>query len=116
LEVALDGVSSDDLGDVQPWQRRSRFEVWERLVDGVVGADEKIGTDLCKLVGGGEHEFGYSAPVVAVDVFHVLGEGVRVHRDFGMIVWAQELRAFDADGSIAESCAFGGAGDDADVL
>ena len=33
-----------------------------------------------------------------------------------MSVRAEQLRAFHADGPIAESGAFGGAGDDADVL
>ena len=33
-----------------------------------------------------------------------------------MVVRAEELRALDADGSVAEGGAFGGAGYDADVL
>jgi len=41
---------------------------------------------------------------------------VRVHRHLGMIVRTEELCAFDADGPVAESRAFGGAGNDADVL
>ena len=48
--------------------------------------------------------------------FDVLGERVRVHRDLGMRVRAEKLRAFHADGPIAERRALGGAGDDTDVL
>jgi hypothetical protein len=85
-------------------------------VDGVVGTDEEVGTDAGELVGGGEHEVGYALPVVAVDVLHVLAERVGVHGDFWVVVGAEVGGAFGADGSVAEGCAFGGAGDDADVL
>jgi hypothetical protein len=47
---------------------------------------------------------------------HVLGQRVRVHRNLGMVVRSEKLRAFHADGSITESCAFGGAGNDTNVL
>jgi hypothetical protein len=85
-------------------------------VDGVVGADQEIDTDLRELVRGGEHQLAYARPVGAVDAFHVLGQRVRVHRDLGVIVRAEKLRALHADGPIAEGRAFGGAGNDADVL
>ena len=39
-----------------------------------------------------------------------------MHRDFRMCMSAKQPRAFRADGPIAESCALGGAGNDADVL
>lgn len=41
---------------------------------------------------------------------------MRVHRDLGMIVRAEKLRAFHANGAIAKSCAFGGAGNNTDVV
>jgi hypothetical protein len=40
-EAALDGAGGDDLGDVQPAQRRSRLDRGKRLVDGVVGTDQE---------------------------------------------------------------------------
>src|SRR5712691_6380258 len=49
-------------------------------------------------------------------VFHVLGERVRMHRDFGMIVVAEKVRAFHVDGSITKRRAFGGAGNDTNVV
>ncbi len=116
MEAALNGVFGDDFGDVEPGEWGAREDVRERLVDGVVGADEKVGADGGELVGGGEHEIGDGGPVVAVYVVHVLGERVSVHGDFGVVMRAEELRAFDADGAVAEGSALGGAGDDADVL
>lgn len=47
---------------------------------------------------------------------HVLGEGMRMHRDFGVRIGAHELCAFHTDGLVTERCAFSGAGDDADVV
>src|ERR1051325_4159429 len=41
---------------------------------------------------------------------------MRMHRDLGMIMPAEELRPFHADGAITERRPFGGAGHDADVL
>jgi hypothetical protein len=38
-----------------------------------------------------------------------------VHRDLGMCVAAEKLRAFDADGPIAKRGAFSGAGGDSDM-
>jgi hypothetical protein len=49
-------------------------------------------------------------------VFHVPGERVRVHGDFGVVVRTEKLRAFHTDGAIAKSRTFGRAGDDTDVL
>jgi hypothetical protein len=39
-----------------------------------------------------------------------------MHRDFGVRVLSQQLLTFDADGAVTQSCSFGGAGDDTDVL
>ena len=69
----------------------------------------------CELAGRGEHEFGDSRPVIALDGLHVLAETVGVHGDFRMHVTSQQGRSFGADGAIAEGGAFGGAGDDSDV-
>jgi len=46
---------------------------------------------------------------------HVIAERMGVHGDFRMRVRTHELRAFHANGSIAERRAFGGAGDNSDV-
>src|SRR5450631_3876186 len=83
---------------------------------GVVGADQKIGADCRKLIGGREHEFTHTLPVAAVDALHVLGERVRMHRHLGMSVRAQKLRAFHADRAIAQRRTFSGASYDANVL
>jgi len=85
-------------------------------VDSVVGADQEIGTDFREFICRGEHELTHALPVAAVDVFHVLGERVRMHRDFGMIVVAEKLRAFHVDGSITKRRAFGGAGNNTNVV
>ncbi len=54
--------------------------------------------------------------LATLDAGHVVGERMRVHRDFGMGVRSEPLRAFDADRAIAERGAFSRAGNDADVL
>jgi hypothetical protein len=115
-EASRGGSGGDDLGYVQPWSWRVGEDVGQGLMDGVVRADEEVGSDGGELVGGGEHESGDGGPVVAVDGLHVLGEGVSVHGDFGVIVRAEELCAFYAYGAVAESGAFGGAGYDSYVL
>ena len=80
------------------------------------GQIRKSAPILRELICGGEHQFAHALPVAAIKAFHVLGERVRVHRDLGMIVRAEKLRAFHADGPITKRCAFGGAGNNADVL
>ncbi len=115
-EALLGGCGGDYFCDVKPWPWRVREDVGERLVDGIVGADEEVGSDGGELAGGGEHESGDGGPVVAVDGLHVLGEGVSVHGDFRMVVRAQEAGPLNADGSVAESGAFSGATYDSYVL
>ena len=84
-------------------------------MDGVVGADQEIGADFRELICGGEHQLAHALPIAAVDAFHVIGERMRVHRDLGMSVRAEKLRAFHADGPITKRRAFGGAGNNTDV-
>ena len=85
-EPMLDGLCGDDLGDVQPAQRGSRFNARKRLVNGVIRADQEIGADLRELVCGGESQLAHALPAIAVEALHVLGERVRVHQDLGMSV------------------------------
>ena len=77
---------------------------------------EKIRANLRQLVRRRQHQLAHSLPVVAIDALHVLAQRVRMHRHFRMTVRAHQLRAFDTDRAIAERSAFGGAGDDADVV
>jgi hypothetical protein len=87
----------------------------EGPVDGVVGTNEKICAGSGQLLGGREHEFGDAGPVIGADALHIFRQRVGVQRDFGMIVRAQHLRAFERDGAVAEGGSFGAASDDADV-
>ena len=75
----------------------------EAPVDGVVGLDQGIGTGIRELVCGGEHELTQPLPVAAVDAFHVLRKRVRTHRDLGMGVRTENLRAFHADRPITRA-------------
>ena len=77
---------------------------------------ESVRPDPRELVRGGEHQLAHAPPVAAVDALHVRGERGRVHRDFGVVVRAEERGALHADGPVAEGGALCGAGDDADVL
>src|SRR5262249_30144765 len=113
---AQGGPGSDALGDVQPGQRRLRFQVGQRLVDGVVGADEEVGADLRQLVGRGKHQRSHTPPVAVVDALDVLGERARVHRDLRVAVGPEELRPLDATDPIRQRGALGRAGHDTDVL
>jgi hypothetical protein len=81
----------------------------------VVGADEKSGAAALQLLGRGEHEPGDALPVVAVDALHVVGQRMRVHRDFGVCMSAEKRRTLNTNGAIAKCRAFGGARDDPDV-
>ena len=85
-------------------------------MDRVIGANQEIRTDVRELICRGEHQLTHALPVAAVNAFHILGERMRVHRDFRMIVRAEKLRAFYANGPITKSRAFGGAGNNTDVL
>ncbi len=85
-------------------------------MDCVVGADQEIGADFCEFICRGDHQLTHALPISAVDALHILGERVRVHRDLGMIVGTEKLRAFHADGSITKRRAFGGAGNNTNVM
>lgn len=115
-EPTFDRMTGDGIGDVQPAQRRSRFDVRQRLVNGVVGAYQEISADLRELVRRGKHQLAHAWPIVAIQAFHVLGKRGRVHRDLGMRVRAQQSRALHTDGPITQRRPFGGAGDNANVL
>ena len=92
------------------------LNVGERLVHGVIGADQEIDADCRELICGREHQFTRAPPVATIDAIHVIGERVCVHRNLGMIVGPEKLRAFYTNGPITKSCAFGGAGNNPDVL
>ena len=114
-EAAAVGLGRDALGDVQPWQGRARFDQRQRLMDGVIGADQEIRAHLLQLVRRGEHHLAHARPVAAIDQRHVVGQRRRVHAHFGMGVRGDQRRGFRADGAIAEGGALGRAGGDADV-
>ena len=92
---------------------RNKFEC---LVNGIVRADEEIRTRAGQLLCGRHHQLRDAGPVVLVNELHVLGQGVSVQRDLGMVVAPEQLRAFQADGAITQRGAFRAACDDADVL
>src|ERR1700722_8345957 len=81
----------------------------------VVGTDQKIRTALRELVRGAQHQFSDANPVAAIDALHVVGERVGMHRDLGVSVRPEKLRALHADGAITQSRTLSGAGDNADV-
>jgi hypothetical protein len=115
-EPALGRLRGDDLGNVHPGERRARRNRGQRLMNGVVRADQEIGAYLRELVGRSQHQFADAPPVAAVETFHMVGERRGMHRDLGMTVRPEQRGTFHADGLIAESCAFGGAADDTDML
>src|SRR6201992_3575185 len=101
---------------MQPLQWQSLLNVWQRLVYGVVRTDEKISADFGQFIGGREHQLPHTPPVIAVDTLHVVSQRVRVQRDLGVFMRSEKLSAFLADGAIAKRGAFGGAGNNSDVL
>lgn len=85
-------------------------------MDRIVRADQEIGPDRRELGGRGKHQLRDTLEVPLVEENHIVGERIRVHRDFRVGMRTEKARAFNADRAIAESRSFGGAGDDADVL
>src|SRR5205809_1266160 len=85
-------------------------------MDRVVRADGERGADLRRLAGGREHQVRDATPVVAADVTHVVGQGMRMHRDFGMAVLPHHARALGADRAIAQRRPLGAHPHDPDVL
>ena len=91
-EPALGGLSGDDIRDMEPGQRRSRFDGRKRLVDGIVGTNEEIRARRRELVCRREHQLTDAGPVPSIDALHVIGKRVRMHRDLGMGVRAEYPR------------------------
>ena len=56
------------------------------------------------------HQLADALPIITVQAFHVVRKGMRVQRDLRMRMGAEKRSSLDADGSIAKSGAFGGAG------
>jgi hypothetical protein len=77
---------------VQPRQRAARRDQLESLVDGVVGADQDLGTRGRELAGRREHQVGHALPVIGFEAVHVVGQRRRVHRHLGVRVRAEPLR------------------------
>ena len=105
----------DDLGDVQPRQRAARQYAVQRLMDGVVGADQKFSAGTRELVGRIEHQVGHTIEVAAFERFDIPAQRMRMHRDFGVSMRTQQGGAFDAEGAITQRRAFGRKADDADM-
>jgi hypothetical protein len=101
---------------MQPFQWQSLLNKGERLVYGVIRADEKVGSDFGQFIGGRKHQLPHTPPVIAVDTLHVVSQRVRVQRNLGMFVRTEQLRASLANGAITKSGSFGGAGNDSNVL
>src|SRR5439155_7495896 len=59
---------------------------------------------------------GYRVPIAGFDVMHIVGKRIGMHGDFGMRMPAENLRTFDADGSVAEGGTFSADSDDPYVL
>jgi hypothetical protein len=67
-------------------------------------------------VGRGKHKLANPVQIVIVEARHVIGQRVRMHRDFGMGMAAEEASTLDADRLVTECSPFGGASDDADMV
>jgi hypothetical protein len=115
-ELSADSLCRDRIGNMQPLQWQLRFDVRKRLVNGVIGTNEKIGAYFSQLIGGGEHQLAYPLPVIAVDTLHVVSQRVSMHGDLGVIVGAEKVRAPGAYSSITESGSFRRTSDDTDML
>ncbi len=85
-------------------------------MDRVVWADQEVCADICELVRGREHQRADSVQIAPVDARDVVRERRRVHRDFGMGVRAEQIRAFHTNGAIAKRRTLGRTTHDANVL
>ena len=116
FEVASAGLVRHLLRDVQPGTRRSRLDPIKGLMDGVVGADQEIGSRPGQLVSRREHQVGNSLPIAGINATHVPGQGMSMHRDFRVIVRSHQVPAFERDGAIAQRRSLRAASHNADVL
>jgi hypothetical protein len=82
----------------------------------IVGANQEICTDLHKLLCRAQHQLSHTLPVSAFYAYHVLSEGVRVHRDLWMCVGTEKLRTFRTNCAITQGGTLGRAGYDTDVI
>ena len=87
-----------------------------RLVDRVVGTDQEIGAGLGELMRRRKHQLGDALAVAAVEAFDIVGQRMRVQRDFGVAMGPKKARALDADRLVAKRGAFRRTGDDSDML
>ena len=73
--------------------RRAVLNQIEGLMNGVDRSDQEIGAHLGQFVRGRKHKFRHTCPVIRINALYVFGEGVAVHRNFRMIVPAEEVGA-----------------------
>ena len=88
----------------------------EGLVNCVIGANKKVGAGTRKFFRRRHHQTGQSGPVAGFNTLHVVGERVRMQRNFRMSVPSHQFGAFEADGAVAQRRSFRAASDDTDVL
>lgn len=107
---------ADFFSNMQPGQRGTGHDIRERLMNGVIRTDQKIGAGALKSIGRSQDEFGNLLPVFGFDPLHVAGQRNGVQSEFRMIMSAHQRLGLKADRAIAERRAFSAATNNADML
>ena len=115
-KAALGGDARHLFSDMQPWHRRSIADEIDCLVGGVVRTNQELGAGLAKLLGRGKKHRRHFLPPSGVNVTHVGGKRIRMHRDLRVGVGSQDGGSLDAYRPIAERSTFRADGDDSYVL
>lgn len=85
-------------------------------MDRVIGADQKVSSDISELVSRIKHQVPDTQPVTPIHIRDVIGERRRMHGNLGMRVRSEQLRTLQTDGAIAKSCTFSRTANDSNVL
>ena len=89
------------LGYVKPRQGRTGKDIWKRLMDRVVGTDQKIGSCPGELRRRRQHDVCDALQIAVLQAIDVVRQRGGMQRDFRMGVWAETFRTFHTDGAVA---------------
>jgi len=86
------------------------------LVEGVVRANQEFRARVREYGRRREEKLSRFIPLIQIDISHVVGKGIRVHRDLRVIVRTEEGRTLHTYRAVAEGGAFGADADDSHVF
>jgi hypothetical protein len=116
LVAAVHRGLRDFLDDVQPRNRRSRRDMFESEMGGIVRTDREMGTRFRNDLRFAEHEFGDGLIVAAIECRHPLAEGDAAERHLRMHVLTHEFLGVRGNLAKTERGTLGAARHDANMF